>query len=168
MLKGEKPMKIKTSIMIFFVLTTLTAAVVWAGSHMPEPEAGPFWTYISETDPYTQWDMWPGKEGIYEGQSPHGAYLKLYINDTARKALKEKKAMPEGAIIVKENYGKDKEKLMAVTPMYKKKGYNPDAGDWFWAKYGPDGKVMKAGKVKGCINCHRARDNWLFTETKCE
>lgn len=161
-------MKIKTSIMIFFVLTTLTAAVVWAGSHMPEPEAGSFWTYISETDPYTQWDMWPGKEGIYEGQSPHGAYLKLYINDTARKALKEKKAMPEGAIIVKENYGKDKEKLMAVTPMYKKKGYNPDAGDWFWAKYGPDGKVMKAGKVKGCINCHRARDNWLFTETKCE
>jgi hypothetical protein len=21
--------------------------------------------------------------------------------------------------------------------VYKVKGYNPDAGDWFWAKYGP-------------------------------
>jgi hypothetical protein len=83
-------------------------------------------------------------------------------------ALKEKKPMPDGAIIVKENYGENKEKLMAVTPMYKKKGYNPDAGDWFWAKYGPKGKVMTAGKVEGCINCHRAQENWLFTETKCE
>jgi hypothetical protein len=55
---------------------------------------------------------------------------------------------------------------MAVTPMYKVKGYNPEAGDWFWGKYGPDGKIMASGKVKGCINCHgvqKAKD-WIFTE----
>jgi hypothetical protein len=76
--------------------------------------------------------------------------------------------MPAGAMIVKENYGPDKKTLMAVTPMYKVKGYNPDAGDWFWAKYGPDGADMASGKVQGCIDCHRVRQdhNWLFTETK--
>jgi hypothetical protein len=55
---------------------------------------------------------------------------------------------------------------MAITPMYLEKGYNPDAGDWFWAKYGPEGEVMSSGKVEGCIGCHRTRDNWLFTEKK--
>ncbi|MFO7911933.1 MAG: cytochrome P460 family protein [Desulfotignum sp.] len=160
-------MKIKKRTRIIGIVALIAAAatMVLAKAHMPDPEAAPFWTYISETDPYTQWDMWPGKEGVYEGQSPHGAYLKLYINDTALNALKENKPMPDGAIIVKENYGKDKEQLMAVTPMYRKKGYNPDAGDWFWAKYGPQGKVMTAGKVKGCIDCHRAQETWLFTET---
>ena len=76
--------------------------------------------------------------------------------------------MPNGAIVVKENYGEDKETLMAVTPMYKVQGYNPDAGDWFWAKYGPDGKVETAGKVESCIDCHNAgkAGNYIFTEPK--
>ena len=76
--------------------------------------------------------------------------------------------MPEGAIIVKENYGKDQKTLMAITPMYRVKGYNPEGGDWFWGKYGPDGKIMASGKPKGCIQCHAAKkdNDWLFTEPK--
>ena len=46
--------------------------------------------------------------------------------------------------------------LAAITVMYKKAGYNPQVGDWFWVKYGPDGSVKKEGKVGGCINCHGA------------
>ena len=103
---------------------------------------------------------------MYEGTSPHGAFLKLYVNDVAYNAIKENKPMPNGAIIVKENYGEAKGKLESVTPMYKKEGYNPAAGEWFWAKYGPEGEVMKAGKVEGCIGCHGSRKNWLFTEIK--
>jgi hypothetical protein len=61
--------------------------------------------------------------------------------------------LPDGAIIVKENYSADK-KLGALTVMYKVKGYNPQAGDWFWVKYLPDGKVAVEGKVDACINCH--------------
>jgi len=30
--------------------------------------------------------------------------------------------------------------------MYKVAGYNPGAGDWFWAKYSPQGKADKFGK----------------------
>ncbi len=44
--------------------------------------------------------------------------------------------------------------------MYKVKGYNPKAGDWYWVKYGTDGSVAKAGKPKGCVSCHSgAEDN---------
>ena len=53
----------------------------------------------------------------------------------------------------KENYTADK-KLAALTVMYKVKGYNPQAGDWFWAKYLPDGKIAAEGRVDACIQCH--------------
>lgn len=73
--------------------------------------------------------------------------------------------MPAGAIIVKENFGTERT-LAAVTPMYRVADYNPDGGDWFWAKYGDEGKVESSGKVQSCIECHSGADgdDWLFTE----
>lgn len=146
------------------------ADLLAAQEKMPTTDGQAFWTYIKKTNPYTKWKMWPGKEGLYPGTSPHGAFLKLYVNDPAYKAIKEKKAMPNGAILVKENYGEDKKTLMAVTPMYKVDGYNPDGGNWFWAKYGTADpakvEVEAAGKVQGCIDCHKARKDWLFTDSK--
>ena len=57
---------------------------------------------------------------------------------------------------------------MAITIMYRSKGYAPDSGDWYWVKYRPDGTVDKtppemgnmrlAGRLNGCINCHNAAD----------
>jgi hypothetical protein len=49
--------------------------------------------------------------------------------------------------------------------MYKVAGYNPEANDWFWAKYKADGTVLKEGKVAGCINCHAAKkaNDFVFT-----
>lgn len=137
--------------------------------NLPAPQADAVWTYISQTNPYTQWEFWPGKAGMYPGQSPHGAYLKLYANPVAIEAARAGKTeMPDGALIVKENYAKDRKTLAAVTPMYKVEGYNPGAGDWFWAKYGPAGEVQASGKVDGCINCHatQKQNDWLFTKAE--
>ncbi len=55
--------------------------------------------------------------------------------------------------------------LGAVTVMYRVKGYDSDAGDWFWAKYKADGSIEKEGKVAGCIGCHTAAigNDWIFT-----
>lgn len=52
--------------------------------------------------------------------------------------------------------------------MYKSSGYNPDAGDWFWSKYGPEGEAMDAGKVEGCISCHESMGggDYVATEPK--
>ena len=80
--------------------------------------------------------------------------------------------LPSGSMIIKENFSPDK-KLMAITLMYKSKGYNPEAGDWYWAKFMPDGKVAQmdspmgkmaiSGKAKGCIACHAdADDDFAF------
>jgi len=90
--------------------------------------------------------------------------LKLFANKLAIDAAKAGKDMPNGAIVVKENYGKDAKTLMAITPMYKVEGYNPEEGDWFWAKYKADGTVDKAGKVKGCIKCHGQVEDqgWIY------
>lgn len=135
---------------------------------MPAADAEELWTFITEEKPYTEWDHWPGTEGMYEGQSPHGAYLKLYVNEISFVALAHnKKEMPQSSIIVKENYNKDK-KLVAITPMYKIDGYNPEAGNWFWAKYSADGEVMASGKVESCISCHSKKkdDDYLFTLSK--
>ncbi len=61
---------------------------------------------------------------MYTGKSPHGAYLELYVNDKAYKAIQEdKKTMSYGAVIVKENYAEDKKTLKAITPMYKVEGF---------------------------------------------
>ena len=59
-------------------------------------------------------------------------------------------------------------KLESLSLMYKIKGYNPDAGDWFWVKYSPnDGYVLASGKVDACITCHASKkdNDYIHTAT---
>ena len=123
------------------------------------------WKHITKDKPYTKWSLWPGTTKMYEGTQPHGALLTTYVSLGAKQAIEKKKGkFSQGALIVKENYTPDKT-LAAITVMYKAKGYNPEAGDWFWAKFNPDGSVDKEGKVGGCIKCHadKADNDWVFT-----
>lgn len=132
---------------------------------LPAADADAVWQYIKKTNKYRWWPKWPGKKKYYEGAHPHGALLTTRITRDAKKVIKKKTGVfDNGAIIVKENYMPGKT-LAAITVMYKVQGYNPEAADWFWAKYKPDGTVEKAGKVKGCIDCHRdkADNDWVFT-----
>ncbi len=128
----------------------------------PEEFRTALWKFIADGKTgYKSWTSWPGRNGIYEGKSPHGAFLKMYANRTAAFSPKE---LPHGSVIVKENYGPDKETLMAVTVMYRSRGYDPKHNDWYWIKYLPDGKVATtppekgakpiAGKFPSCIECH--------------
>ena len=93
----------------------------------------------------------------------------MYLNRTA---IANSNNLPHDSILIKENYGQDKKTLMAITVMYRAKGYNPEAGDWYWVKYNPNGTVAKAppekgsmplqGKLKGCIKCHGGADGKDF------
>ena len=160
--------KLLIIVLLLMSLSVFYAFLARAGENLPSADGEKFWTYISKTNPYKKWGMWPGHEGMYPGHSPHGAYIQLYANDSALKAAKAGKPMPYGAILVKENYDKDQKTLMVITPMYKVKGFNPNGDDWCWAKYSPDGTPMQVGKVEGCMNCHsvqKSRD-WIFTEPK--
>ena len=120
-----------------------------------------FWMYL-KSNAYENWAPAPGTGvDFYVGSSPHGAFLKMYLN---RVAVGNPDTLPVGSIIVKENYSVDRATLMAITVMYHSKGYNPDGGDWYWVKFNPDGTVVAssvetgakpiAGKVSSCIDCH--------------
>ncbi len=108
----------------------------------------------------------------YDGQHPHGAILEtleayIQVEDDV------------GPVIVKRNYGGEGatkasvannrgQYLEAVTVMFRRPGYDPENGNWFWAKYLPDGSLDQnpmgiplAGRVakgmdQGCIACHKA------------
>ncbi len=129
-----------------------------------EPFETKFWNYLQASN-YKNWAPGAGQNGdFYPGESPHGAFLKMYLN---RSAAADQKNLPHGSIIIKENYSQEK-KLMAITVMSRHKGYDPEHNNWHWVKYMPDGTVAKApadkggmklvGKVKGCIMCHGDAD----------
>ena len=121
------------------------------------------WEYLTEgRSAYKSWGPFTGKNaGIYEGRSPHGAYLKMYANRIARQ---NPESLPNKSIIVQENYAGDQKTLTEVTVMYRTLGYNPDHYDWYWIKYLPDGTVATtppekgrrpiAGRIASCIECH--------------
>lgn len=130
----------------------------------PEPSGKALWSSL-QAQKYTSWKMWPGKTALYQGTEPHGALLTTYVNGPALGAIEGKKGtMPAGAVVVKENYMPDT-MLAAITVMYKVPGYNPAGGDWFWAKYAPDGKIEAEGKVDMCLGCHSREvgNDYLFT-----
>ncbi len=131
---------------------------------MPQAAGGDLRHFITGHQPYTKWAMWPGKSAMSEGTEPHGSFITVYINDVADKSLKMKNGLANNSIILKENYSPAK-KLAAITVMYKVKGYNPEGGDWFWAKYGPSFEILAEGKVKGCLDCHRKAEgnDYIFT-----
>lgn len=151
----------KKIVMIISAIFTCAIIVAVAFAQMPSPEPDAVWKYITKDSPYTKWSFWPDHQGMQPGRAPHGPLHKVYINDRALASTKA--PVQYGSIAVKENYGKDKQ-LKAITVMYKIADYNPDAGDWFWAKYSPDGKADKYGKPKGCVGCHgtRAKNDFIL------
>ncbi|MFW6415159.1 MAG: cytochrome P460 family protein [Thermodesulfobacteriota bacterium] len=149
---------------IIIAVIFATTATISAEKKMPPPNANKVWNYMTEIEPYSDWEHFPGHPGLLEGSSPHGSYVKIFANDPAIKAIENNEKLPPTSLIVKENYAKDKKTLESITPMYKVKGYNPEKGDWFWVKYSPKGKPLAEGKVKGCINCHKSQqeNDWIF------
>lgn len=146
-------------------------AVAQSGSRTParSPAAkqahyDALWAWLKRVD-YRKWKGTDGRPPEFqEGQSPHGALIKTYINKEAASDLEN---LPSKSIIVKENYNPER-RLMAITVMQRSKGYDPEHGDWYYAKYRPDGKIdttppeMKsmpiAGRFMMCIECHSGAD----------
>ncbi|CAG34929.1 cytochrome P460 family protein [Desulfotalea psychrophila] len=151
----------KKIIACLIVIFTCSLCASLASAHMPSATADGLWKKISKESSYKNWSFWPDHKGMQPGRAPHGPFHKVYVNDQA--LTSEHVPGHYGAIVVKENYGKDK-KLKAITVMYKVQDANPVAGDWLWAKYSPSGKAAKFGKVRGCINCHSARadNDYIF------
>ena len=140
----------------------LTAGLVIAGAGMlfaasepayPKAEGQAVADYMKASG-YQNWSLVPGTISMREGKQPHGARQNVRANDAAMKGFAEASGpMPDGTMIVKENFNADSV-LQGFTVMYKKAGYNPEAGDYFWVSLGPDMKVKAEGKLSSCISCH--------------
>ena len=120
---------------------------------LPDTTGASMRAYLNAVDYQNNddWKLWPGTTTMYQGDDPHGAKLTTRLNPAAFDAIGG--TMPDGAIIVKENYNPAGE-LGATTVMYKRSGYNPEHNDWFWVKELADGIFEKEGKVMGCQDCH--------------
>ncbi len=132
---------------------------------MPDTTGAALWSHLESVDYRANWELWPGKGELYQGQEPHGALLTTYLNSEAHEALTGMAAsMPAGAIIVKENYMPDST-LAATTVMYKVDGYDPDNNNWFWLKRLADGTIEVEGRGTGCISCHSAQadNDYIYT-----
>ncbi len=131
---------------------------------LPGPNAEALYRYITVEDSYDNWQVWPGKTRKTKARAPLNR-VTTYVNENALYSIHLGKPMVNGSIIVTENYDKAG-KLTDIFVMYKIKGYNPDAGDWFWASYSPKGRPLSAGRVKKCIECHsNAKHNdYILTE----
>lgn len=113
----------------------------------------------------------------YAGTDPHGMMLETFYTDATIDGH-------TGTLVVKRNYGPEgvttddvlthpADHLAAVTIMFRREdSYAPEAGNWFWVKYLPDGSLDQtpdgtplAGKAQGCISCHSSAEgsDYLYT-----
>jgi hypothetical protein len=151
-----------------FMAVVSAVAVIWLqaviASQMPGPDPEKVWEYITKTSPYREWPSWPDYEGMQKSRSPHGDQNRVFVNKTLFEA--KSAPAPHGSIQVKESYDADG-KLLNITLMYKAKDYNPEAGDWLWAKYDLDGQAEIFGAPKGCIACHgvKADNDYILVHT---
>ena len=76
----------------------------WVVKVKPDTTGAAIWAHLQEENYRENWSLWPGTEAFYKGNQPHGILLTTYVNPVALRAIESgASAMPDGAIVVKEN-----------------------------------------------------------------
>lgn len=119
-----------------------------------------------ELQGYEEWahpEAWPAVEVSCAGS--HGAFAEIWVNGVAADDLAAGDlaagAFSEGAILVEEGYQDEGETFKSLVVMRKVPGFDPDAGDWFWASYDEDGAEVVSGRVGACSSCHAAGTDFV-------
>lgn len=123
-------------------------------------DAPKFFLYLTKDTPYTRWRLWPNRGSAAPAPEPHGPFVATYVNPAAYEAIGKREGMAFGSVIVMESRDAANN-LKNLAVRIKIKGYNPEAGDWYWFEYAPDGTASAEGKAGACIGCHakvRAND----------
>lgn len=129
------------------------------GTPEDQSEAVSLWSDMSG---YQSWGHFDGFEGIIPGKSPHGKFVRTFMNEVG---MRDQSQPGYGTIIVKENFSKDDaDSLQGITVMQRIEGYDPENEDWFWARYTPSGEQTHSGKVPFCADCHfdAGDDDYIF------
>lgn len=136
-----------------------------SGVHTGQPVVSfesKFWDFMQRSS-YQHWGNLPGAPlNAFAGNEPHGAQVKVFANRTA---LSNPQTLPDKSVLIKENYDITGTQLMAITVIYRAEGLAPEAGNWYWMKFEPNGTISNmnrmpvGGKVSMCIECHRSADS---------
>ncbi len=133
--------------------------------------AASFWKYLHKPNAtYRRWGS-PGNTPLRETDAPHGTVGQTFVNDVAKRNLKQ---LPAGSVFVREEYAADGRTLRNISVMYRSKAADPKNGNWYWMLYQPNGKLARtpaqqgnreiAGRVARCIECHQqaAGNDFVF------
>jgi len=124
---------------------------------------------LAQIEGYQDWPNFPENTSPTESESHLGLYVLAFYNPIDGDAITNHTLpLPDGAIIVKNNYADSAgTQLRAVTIMSKRSGM------WYWAKTTPDGRVFvgpngapaEGTDVQSCINCHMgaSANDMVFT-----
>lgn len=113
-----------------------------------------FWNYLVANN-YKNWAPPAGRDGgFFAGSGPHGAFLKLYLNRTA---ITSPGSFDNESVVVMEEYRADKT-LESISVMLKSENSNPEANDWFWVVYRPDGSVIESSSERDATTMDRKED----------
>lgn len=117
-----------------------------------------------DTSPYKDYKQWTRMNDAPVYSPTHSrTFVDTYLNSKGLSTAKEGKfPFPVGTAIVKEAFvsqGCEPGALIEITVMEKRApGYDPEANDWHWARYGRDGILQAEGKsggeVNACVVCH--------------
>ena len=132
-----------------------------SGTAAHERQARELWATMESHDTWSHPALRPGWQ---PATAPHGQWLKTYLNPAAAASTS---TFAEGSVIMAKSYAdQDEDTLEFITAMTRVPGFEPEHGDWFWAKFAPDGSLMLdaqgaslagaigKGAQVGCIDCH--------------
>lgn len=116
------------------------------------------------TGPYKGYKRWTRMNETAVYSATHGdSFVFTYMSPTGLPAAKTGKfPFPVGTVIVKEAYENNGCKPGAPGAVFvmekRAKGYDPNANDWHWVRYNPDGTLWGEGTSQGqmdfCAACH--------------
>jgi len=136
------------------------------GKSEDEKTAEDIW---QEIQGYSNWGQavdWTGVKASLDGT--HGSFVQIWLNQQSLPSFQDSTSseLPYGSICVKEGYqSSDGSTINTITVMKKIEGFDPIHGDWFWASYGTNGNVNKAGSVSSCYNCHASGIDYIRFKT---
>jgi hypothetical protein len=156
-----KPNPRSILVVLGLLVLALTSSCASLGTPEDQRTAAVLWG--QDMRDYRSWAQFDGFPGIQKSKSDmHGTYVATYINGAAAGSPDD---LPPGSVIVKENFSSaDPSTINGITVMKKIPGYDPDNGDWFWARFTPGGDLTHAGKVAMCADCHfdAGNDDYVF------
>ena len=123
-------------------------------------------------DAYKGWERFPGAApDLYPSAQHNGDFVRSYMNDVAVAAIDGFTGeFPDGSILVKEQYADAEGKtLNGHTVMWKREGFDPEHGDWYWVAFsGTGATTVHDGMAPYCSDCHAAvkANDWVYTGFK--